>query len=143
MLFMLAAPGQRVVAVPGDHVIVRKGRLRVNRGSPRPLPRVLTFPQQPRKPDGGSEAVPSGAEGRSESGGYSWGPLVVPTGHVVVLGDSRDISFDSHVWGPLPIECVIGRVCARYWPLHRMAWLGREHRPCVAFLSTLRNEFGI
>ena len=43
----------------------------------------------------------------------------VPEGELFVLGDNRDRSFDSHVWGFLPKDRVVGHVILRYWPLSR------------------------
>lgn len=55
----------------------------------------------------------------NESPAYEWGPNVVPGGHVMVLGDNRNNSFDSHIWGFLPEKNIIGRAFLRYWPLSR------------------------
>ena len=51
---------------------------------------------------------------------YSFGPVTVPAGELLVLGDNRNASLDSHVWGPLPQEDVIGTAVLRYWPLNRL-----------------------
>ena len=42
-------------------------------------------------------------------------PFVVPKGHIFAIGDNRDQSADSRVWGPVPIENIKGRGLAIYW----------------------------
>ena len=39
---------------------------------------------------------------------------------LLVLGDNRNASLDSHIWGPLPRQEVIGTAVFRYWPLDRL-----------------------
>ena len=82
---------KRVVAVAGDRVEVRDGRVLVN-GTALEEPYV--------------EAPPT----------YSMRPVRVPEGKLFVLGDNRNESFDSHAWGFLDEDRLTARVFARYWP---------------------------
>jgi type IV secretory pathway protease TraF len=46
------------------------------------------------------------------------GAEVLP-GQLWVLGDNRNASLDSHIWGGMPQQNLIGTAIWRYWPLAR------------------------
>ncbi len=56
----------------------------------------------------------------SEAPYYQWGPALVPDDQYVVLGDNRNNSLDSHVWGFVPRDKIIGRAVVRFWPPNRL-----------------------
>jgi len=93
-----AALIKRVVAQAGDEVEVRDGVLWRN----------------------GSKAA---IDWSAEPMDYQLEPLTVPPDHLLVLGDNRNASLDSHLWGPLPQKALIGTAVLRYWPLNQFGWL--------------------
>jgi signal peptidase I len=82
---------KRVVGLPGETVEVRDCTVFIN-GSPL----VEDYINEP----------PTG----------TFGPEMVPEGHLFVLGDNRNNSSDSRSFGMLPKENIIGQAFLTYWP---------------------------
>ena len=91
---------KRVIGVGGDTVEVRDGQVFVNGVA-------LDEPYLFRNDAGVVEPTQAGNQTR-------W---VVPEGELFVMGDHRQVSEDSRVFGPIPVSSVIGRGVVRYWPL--------------------------
>jgi len=85
---------KRVIGLPGDVVKISGGVVRVNG-------QVITEPYIAELP------------------GYT-GQWKVPEGEIFVLGDNRNHSSDSHDWGFVQQEWVVGKAIIIYWPLDRI-----------------------
>jgi signal peptidase I len=81
---------KRVIGLPGDKVAVQNGIVSVN-GQALDEPYIAAAPA------------------------YS-GEWIVPDNQLFVLGDNRNDSSDSHSWGYLPFEKVVGKAVVIYWP---------------------------
>ena len=91
---------KRVIGVGGDTIEVRDGQVFVNGVA-------LDEPHLFRDDAGVVEPTEAGDQTR-------W---VVPEGELFVMGDHRQVSDDSRVFGPIAVSSVIGRGVVRYWPL--------------------------
>ena len=49
----------------------------------------------------------------------------VPEGQLFVLGDNRNQSSDSHSWGFVPVENVVGKALVVYWPISELKLLNQ------------------
>lgn len=81
---------KRIIGLPGDKVKINNGTVYVNEQS-------IVEPYIAAPPNYQSE-------------------LDVPANSLFVLGDNRNNSSDSHNWGSVPIEYVIGKALVVYWP---------------------------
>jgi signal peptidase I len=95
---------KRVIGLSGDEVRIAGGQLFVNE-------QLIPEPY-----------ISSPARYDSE-----W---TIPENSLFVLGDNRNNSSDSHNWGPVPMENVIGKALFVYWP--PAEWGSIEHPPAAS-----------
>lgn len=103
------APGdkdfiKRVIGIPGDTVACCvDGKVTVN-GQPIEEPYVHLSAWENGDPDAGLNDFP---------------PVTVPEGELFLMGDHRDGSSDSRANGTVPIDNVVGRAFAVFFPMGR------------------------
>lgn len=89
---------KRVVALPGEHVEIRNGKIYINGEELQESylqEDVITEPQNVYLTD-----------------------FVVPEGYIFAVGDNRTESRDCRSFGCIPIEKIEGKVWIRFWPLN-------------------------
>jgi len=89
---------KRLIGLPGDKVEVKGERVYVN---DQPIQEIYL----------------------DEKPNYNFGPVTVPPNQYLVLGDNRNNSYDSHYWGFVPRDRIIGKAVVRFWPLNRLGEL--------------------
>ncbi|HEV2376803.1 MAG TPA: signal peptidase I [Streptosporangiaceae bacterium] len=87
---------KRVIALPGQTVYSSGNTVYVNG-------RALSEPYL-KQPDPLGAAVAPAAH-----------PFHVPAGEFYVMGDNRQVSCDSRVWGPIKGTSIVGKVVLRWW----------------------------
>ena|SRR5437764_4632657 len=90
---------KRIVAVPGDRISIRRGRVyidgklrdpwHINRDA---TCSICNLPK----------------------------PVTIPAGEYYMMGDNRGESADSREWGPVPRKWIIGKAFFTYWPPDRI-----------------------
>lgn len=109
---------KRVVAGPGDVVEVRDGVVWRNDTPMEQVEVGACDPQRHLSMDPGCRVIAEQVGERrwltsralDARLGRQLAPIEVPEGHVFVMGDHRDRSNDSRVFGPVPVNRVRGRV---------------------------------
>jgi signal peptidase I len=89
---------KRVVGTSGDTVAVVKGKVYVNE---QPLTENYIL----------------------EPPNYQLPPLIVPDNQLFVMGDNRNNSNDSHIWGFLPKTNIIGHAVFRFLPFKKIGMI--------------------
>lgn len=92
---------KRVIGLPGDTVNISNGVVQVN-GQTLTEPYIAALPK------------------------YT-GTWMVPEGELFVLGDNRNLSSDSHEWGFVKQEWIVGKAVLVYWPLDRIRVLTSQN----------------
>lgn len=110
---------QRIVAVAGDTVAMRAGRLSLNG---REVGEPYAQPPGPRGDSTDQRLVWMAGhllEGAAPAAHTpaTWGPLVVPPGHLLLMGDNRANHFDGRFTGFARCEWVVGAPAHIYWSL--------------------------
>jgi signal peptidase I len=139
---------KRVVGLPGDRIEIRDDRVYVN-GQPLPEQRVIAverrkdaplevIEEEPRRGDELYKVYysPTPVPYDDFFYGVNGHSVIVPPNHYFVMGDNRDDSSDSRVWGFVPRDLIIGRAMFVYWSYDESA--PSSGNPVIDFLRNTR-----
>lgn len=132
---------KRVVGLPGEKLELRHNELFIN---DRPMPREHVGAYHGSADDRDSELWQETLDERRHQAlqdasrmPQNYGPIVVPPGNVFVMGDNRDNSSDSRVWGTVAHDLIKGRALIVWWSRgtpEEAPWYGKP----VAWLKSIR-----
>lgn len=93
---------KRVIALPGDHIMVQNGKVYLNGNEL-------------------DESVYLSSDVYTNAGSFLQDGIekIVPSDNIVVMGDNRPYSSDSREWGFLTKDRVVGRSIARFFPFNK------------------------
>ena len=110
---------KRIVGLPGDEVRMSRGKVFLY-GRPAPLPEPFVtegyrqdVPKKNSEDEQDDWFLRRRASLVQHAGGW-W--IKVPSGQYFVLGDDRNDSNDSHIWGFLPQQNIVGKVTMKTSP---------------------------
>jgi len=86
---------KRLIGKGGEKLEVKKGKVYIN-DTPIVEPYIMEMPD------------------------YDYGPVIIPPEHYFVMGDNRNNSEDSHIWGFLPKKNIVGKAFLIFWPPRRI-----------------------
>jgi len=105
---------KRVIAIPGDTVMVSNGRIFLNGRAMDDPHGHFEVPERNRSPIQVKNPRDNFGVFDAHTGEVV-GPVTVPPGKLFTMGDNRDNSFDSRYWGFADFSAVEGRAILVYW----------------------------